>query len=365
MPRLIVIDGHEGQRRQIQEALAELERAGWPLTGKFEAGGDLPDWRALFERSMSRGLFADREAIVVESAELLGPFPDELATHIEGEGAACVVIAASSPGKTSSDTKKKASAKEEEDEGDAVPKAQKRGGVKGSFSKAVVDMGLVTFLKGEAAVPPWKRKDWLLALAREKGLSLAPDAAALLGESIESQEELRSELEKLGTWADGREIRASDVRALSFDEGARAQLTFLDGVCQARPRDVARSLRHLRLAPLLPILTALCNRLRPALYMASFPKAKDQAMRAIGMGQGKDYALRMAQGALSAFGPAAVRTFMLAALRLSYLEKGPRAEGWPGFELIVWELMSNAKGGDIARERPGRGWGAKKGASQR
>ena len=30
---------------------------------------------------------------------------------------------------------------------------------------------------------------------------------------------------------------------------------------------------------------------------------------------------------------------MMKSTRLSYLEKTNRAEGWPGFELIIWELM--------------------------
>lgn len=318
MPHLIVIEGHEGQRRQLEERVAALEKGGWPLQGKFEAA--LLDWRALFENARSRGLFAERQVIVAEAAEALGPFPDELAEYLEDAGADSVVIAVfSMKGSGAADVKK-------------------------AFSKGVTDLKKIVFLKGETAVPPWKRKDWLMGLARDSGLRLAPDAAALLGESIESQEELRGELAKLGLYADGREIRTEDVRALSFDEGGRAQLTFLDGVCQAKPKDVARSLRYLRETPLLPVLTALCNRLRPALYNAAFPRSREGAMKAIGMASGKDYALRMAGSALSAFGPEAVREFLLKALRLSFMEKTSRSEGWPGFELSLWEFMASARG---------------------
>ena len=50
----------------------------------------------------------------------------------------------------------------------------------------------------------------------------------------------------------------------------------------------------------------------------------------------------MARGALSAFGAAGVRRFMLKAIRLSFLEKTSCSEGWPGFELALWELMGSA-----------------------
>ncbi|MBQ9564523.1 MAG: hypothetical protein IJU98_02945 [Synergistaceae bacterium] len=315
MPRLIAIEGHEGQRRQLEEQIASLKKAGYSLSGKFEAGEMAPNptWRALFENAGGRGLFAERQALVAEGAEALGAFPEELSECLESEEAETVVIAT-----FGGDTKK-------------------------IFPKSVLSLKKITLLKKDPDVPPWKRRDWLLSLARQEGLKLAADAAALLGESIESLEELRGELSKLGLYAGGREISLSDVRSLSFDEGARAQLVFLDGVCQAQARDVARSLRHLSSEPLLPVLTGLCNRLRPALFLAAFPRAQEGALRAIGMGTGKDYALRMARSALSCFGPRAIEDFMMKATRLSFMEKTSLSEGWPGFELILWELMGCAK----------------------
>ena len=313
MPRLIVIEGHEGQRRQMAEQLTALKEAGYSLSGRFEAGGELSTWRALFESAGARGLFAERQVLVAEGAESLGPFPESLSAYLEGEGADSVVIAA-----FAADTRK-------------------------VFPKEVLALKKIVFFKKEPDVPPWKRKDWLLGLARQEGMKLSAGAAALLGESIESTEELRGELAKLGLYAEGREITVGDVQALSFDEGARSQLVFLDGVCQARARDVAHTLKYLRSSPLLPVLTALCNRLRPALFMAAFPRAQEAALRAIGMGTGKDYALRMARNALSSFGPGAIEDFMMKAARLSFMEKTSFSEGWPGFELILWELMGCAK----------------------
>ena len=213
MAHLIVVEGHAAQRRQIEERLGALTgKEGYVLAGKFEAGGTFAGWKELVQAAEARGLFAERQVTVSEGSEALGPFPEELIPLLEPRGAEAVVLAAFT--------------------GDA----------KKTFGKEV--MGRAEFLQPEPEVSPWKRKGWLLDLAREMGYRLAPDAAALLGESVESQEELRGELSKLGLYADGREIRLEDVRALCFDEGARSQLTFLDGVCQARPRDVTRSGRN-------------------------------------------------------------------------------------------------------------------------
>ena len=300
MPHLIVIEGHEGQRRQLEETLTALTREDRQVSGKFDADGTFPDWRALLERVGSRGLFAAREAVVAEGCEALGAFPDGLAGSLEGP------------------------------EADAVIVATFGGEARKVFSKEVLALKKVRFLKAEASVPPWKRKDWLLKLAQEKGWRLAPDAALLLGESIE--------LAKLALYADGREIALADVRALSFDEGGRALLTFLDGVCAGNAQDVARALSRLSRDPLLPVLTALCNRLRPALYIASFPGNEAQAAAAAGAN--REYAMRMARGALRLFGAKAVKDFMLRAVRLSFAEKTSAAQGWPGFELIVWDLLA-------------------------
>ena len=321
MSRLIVIEGHEGQRRQLAEQLAALSEKGFALAGKLEAGTAFRDWKELFASAGTRGLFEARTVTVAEGAEALGPFPDELASILEGSleddpeggGAESVVVAT-----FAGDTRK-------------------------IFSRETLALKRILFLKAEASVPPWKRKDWLLGLARERGCRLNPAAAALLGESLESQEELRSELDKLSFYASGREIGVDDVRALSFDEGAKALLQFLDGLCQARHGEVVRSLRHLRSDPSpLRLLAALGNRLRPALYLACFPEDEAAALRA--SGGPRDHAVRMSRLALGNFGAEAIKRFMLGAAGLSWREKTSAAGGWPDFELLLWELLRHASG---------------------
>ena len=137
MSRLIVIEGHEGQRRQLAEQLAALSEKGFALAGKLEAGTAFRDWKELFASAGTRGLFEARTVTVAEGAEALGPFPDELASILEGsleddpeDGGAESVVVATFAG----DTRK-------------------------IFSRETLALKRILFLKAEASVPPWKRKD--------------------------------------------------------------------------------------------------------------------------------------------------------------------------------------------------------------
>ena len=308
MPHLIVLEEHESQRRKLEELLGDLAKKGYVLTDKFEAASK--NWAEIFAASRNRGLFDDKKITVVESAEQLGAFPSSLGGFLENENADDVVVTVLG--------------------GDA----------KKIFPKEV--LGKITFIRFEASVPPWKRRDWLLGVAKSQGCKLDAAAAALLAESLESQEEMRSELEKLAFFADGKTVSIELVKKLSFDEGGNALLRFLDGVCQAHPKDVFSALRYLQADPSpLPLLTALYNRLRPALYIACFSASEAKALAAIGAT--REYALRMARSALSNFGPENVKRFMLSLIRLSYLEKTSFAEGWIGFEVALWQLLGSGR----------------------
>lgn len=309
MPQLLVLEAHESQRRKLEELLAALFKKGYALAGKNEASAS-GGWSALFASCSSRGLFDEKRTTVIEGAEQLGPFPSSFSDLLEGEGAEDVLITV-----FTSDSKK-------------------------IFPKEIHKK--IEFIKTDEAIPPWKRKEWLLGVARERGYSLAPAAAALLAETIESQEELRSEIEKLALFAGKNAIDVDAVKNLSFDEGGNALLRFLDGVCQNRPGDVLGALKYLQadVSPL-PLLTALYNRLRPALYIAcSSSKTESRALAAIGAT--REYALRMARKALENFGVDNLKLFMLKLIRLSYLEKTSFAEGWIGFETVLWHFMGHS-----------------------
>ena len=198
MPRLIAIEGSESQRRQLREKIIELAREGFPLNGRFEANNEnktFSSWHSIFENAITPGLFATREVLVIENADFLGEFPKELLNLVENNNADCVLILMFN--------------------GD-------------SKNLKVIDKNLLEIIKPEPSIPPWKKKSWLMDLAKSQKFKLAPDAAQLLADSIESQEELRSEITKLSLFASGHEIRLSDVEELSFDEGAKAQLNIAD-----------------------------------------------------------------------------------------------------------------------------------------
>ena len=303
MPHLIAIEASESQRRQLSEQISELSKKGWPLTGRFESA-NFQTWEKLFENSATQDLFATRELIVIESADLFGNFPDSLAQYLEDDKADCVIILV-----LSGDSK---------------------------IFKSVKDS--ITVIKPEPQIPAWKRKEWLMTLAK-----ISNDAAQLLAETIDSQEELRSEINKLSQYAEGREININDVQNLSFNEGGRAQLIFIDSVCDNKPAQIAKSLKYLKSGALLPVLAAICNRLRIAMIISSFPGInQDSALKAIGIDTGKkfNYALEKARNALKNFGEEAIKKFMANSARLSYLEKTNMSESWEGFELILWELIT-------------------------
>ena len=304
MPHLIAIEYSDAQRRLLKEKLKELEKNNWPLSGKFDAG-KFGTWQKLFENVIAPGLFVTREAIVIENSETLGEFPESLSNFIEDKNADTVLILV-----FNTDTKN---------------------------LKAIKNS--IEIIEKEKEISPWDRPKWLMGLAKESKFKLAPDAAQLLADSIESQEELRGEIEKLSIYSEGREIKLEDVQNLSFDEGGRALLIFLDGVCAANAADVSRGLKYLRQEPnILGTLTAIVNRLRPAVMLSCFSnKNSEEVLKVLGT---KNYAANKARMALKNFGADRIKIFTAKAARLSYLEKTNQAEGWNGLELIIWELMT-------------------------
>ena len=307
MPHLIAIEYSEAQRRQLNDKIQEFDKKGCPLNAKYDAQ-NFGTWQKLFENAITPGLFSERELIVVENSETLGEFPETLANFIEDDKADCIIILI-----FNSDTKNLNSVKDS-----------------------------ITIIKPEAQIPPWKRREWLINLSREKKFKLSNDAAQLLADTIESQEELRGEIEKLALYSEikNNEIKINDIENLCFDEGGRALINFLDGVCENNVIKVSRALKYLRKQPMLQILTGITNRLRPALIISTFGnKYLNDALKAVGVNLTKKYALEKSQSALKNLGAEKIKTFMMKSARLSYLEKTNNAEGWQGFEFIIWELM--------------------------
>ena len=119
-------------------------------------------------------------------------------------------------------------------------------------------------------------------------------------------------------------------------------MMLIDGVCDNKPRDVARAIRYLRTDSILQPLAAITNRLRPALMLSCFPDSlHTDALKATDNDpMKKKYAVGKSRSALKHYGADRIKRFMMGAIRLSFLEKTGRAEGWQGFEMIIWELMA-------------------------
>ena len=307
MPHLRVIaSGGASARRLVAEELEALSKKGRAFAGTREGG----EWPALIAAGRSAGLFDEKRVSVVESAELLGPFPEELVPYLEGEDASEVILLLfeKDPGKVFSPAAKK----------------------------------MIAQIKGES-VPFWsaQRKRWLLDLARKEGVAVSDDAAALLVELLEDPEEVRAELLKLGAYAHGGSVDAGMVKELSFDEGRNTMLKFLDAFCQARAPEVFAALERFKQEPsMLPLLTGLYNRIRPALYLGIFPSAGGERVRSAL--EIKDYALKMGREALRHYSPKALGDLSFGLLALSWKEKTSFAEGWPGFESLLIVCMASA-----------------------
>lgn len=307
MPHLRVIaSGGASARRLVAEELEALSKKGRAFAGTREGG----EWPALIAAGRSAGLFDEKRVSVVESAELLGPFPEELVPYLEGEDASEVILLLfeKDPGKVFSPAAKK----------------------------------MIAQIKGES-VPFWsaQRKRWLLDLARKEGVAVSDDAAALLVELLEDPEEVRAELLKLGAYAHGGPVDAGMVQELSFDEGRNTMLKFLDAFCQARAPEVFAALERFKQEPsMLPLLTGLYNRIRPALYLGIFPSAGGERVRSAL--EIKDYALKMGREALRHYSPKALGDLSFGLLALSWKEKTSFAEGWPGFESLLIACMASA-----------------------
>ena len=320
MPSLCVIPAGIAQRRQLGEYIASYSKRGYSLSARLDAKtGTLVSaenreisWNSVFAMSRSGGLFAEKQLFIIESADSLGEFPEGLEEYLEPASLADSVVI-------------------------CVYAGEGKGGVK-LFSPNA--QRVIEFAAKEESIPPWKRKDWVIRFSKELGASITNDAAALLAESIDEQEELRGELTKLTDYSKPRQITLDLVRQLSFDEGGSSMLRFLDGFSLGKAEDVISSLKYLKQdnSPL-PMITALSNRLRPALYITIF-KDEQAALAFLGA---RDYAARMAKHALKIYGKAAIQKFMLELARLSFMEKTNYAEGWVGFEAALLPLLGNTQ----------------------
>jgi len=89
--------------------------------------------------------------------------------------------------------------------------------------------------------------DWVRARADKLGLSISPRAVALLAELVGNDlRTLSQELEKLGVYAEGRQVEEEDVRELVTGAREASVLAMVDAVVEGRSGQAVRLLEQLR-----------------------------------------------------------------------------------------------------------------------
>ena len=89
MPSLLLISASgTAQRRLLEETVADFEKKGHVISGRQEGG----EWSPLLSDNLSGGLFDEKRLIVVESASLLGPFPENLDAMVEADSSVVILL---------------------------------------------------------------------------------------------------------------------------------------------------------------------------------------------------------------------------------------------------------------------------------
>jgi len=303
MPALVLIAAPAGAHPRLRaETLSRLKKNGYTLERRLETAA----WDDLFEEALTPSLFSSQRIFEVDDGKSLGPLPEKFQKNVETGDAEAVFLIFSE--KTL-----------QKELGAAYKKAQ-----------------LVPY----EAAPYWpsQRVGWLQKLAREKGWSIDSSAAGLLAEWIEDEEELRSELEKLGQAAPKGRINAALVNELSIDEGGKGMLNLLDAVAKADVSLTLSSLAALREeGELIPILAAVHKRVRGACLIASLG---DDAAGALHL---TAFQAKTAAAMARLYGGELLSLWLGELIRLSWSERTGDGEGWEGLEKLLLAVMSRAK----------------------
>ena len=299
--RLIVASG-TGQRRLLEETAAELKKQGYTAAARQEGG----EWVPLLSENMSGGLFDEKRFLIVDAAAQMGPLPESLSPMVEKESSVVIVLVYDSePTKL-------------------IPKS--------ILSKCTV--------LRPAEFPRWPRERqlWVANLAKEMKVDLSREAAALIVELLEDPEEIRGQLKSLSLLRHGGTVSAADVDSLCLDDGSRSLLRLLDGTCTGDAMGAICALRAIKKnGDLIPLTSALHNRMRLAWYAAMFPRQAALFAKALGA---RDYAWRLAGQAAKKYGPAKLTRFTIGLVKLNIDEKSGSSAGWNGLETLLIDLLS-------------------------
>ncbi|MDO5562120.1 MAG: hypothetical protein Q4F74_00735, partial [Synergistaceae bacterium] len=164
---------------------------------------------------------------------------------------------------------------------------------------------------------------------------------SLIVELIEDPEEIRGQMKSLSVMKRGEVVTAEDVNAMCLDDGSKSLLRLLDGLCNGDRIAVLKNFRSIsNNGDLIPLTSALHNRMRLAWYAAVNPR--ESAMFAKSMGA-RDYAWRMAGYAAKRYGKDAVSRFVMGLIRINVDEKGGAGAGWNSLEALLIEILEKGK----------------------
>lgn len=289
--------------RLTAQVLDEWAKAGIVLTKRLER----PTWAQLLPLLEERDLFAPRQGVCCLDAEGLGAAPKDLAPRLQGGGDWHVLFVSSKkPKKT-----------------DFPPELW--------ASVRVIE---------EEAPPTWpeKRQAWLMGLARARGVKLTSEGAALLVDWVSDGEELRAKVDLLARLNLKEPVTPQVLRLMAEDEGARDTLKVLDALATADEALLVAALASCqKRGDLIPLLSAVQNRVRAAFYVALWGDG------AAGLLQLTAYQTKIARQSAGLYGERALAQALWGICRLSLLERRGEGESWPGLELCLLRLCAERK----------------------
>lgn len=303
MPSLILIAAPAGaQPRLREEVIGALIAKGYTLERRLETAV----WADLFEEALTPSLFASLRIFEIDDGKSLGPLPERFVRNVEkGDADAVFLIHSEKP-------------------------LQKELGAAYKLAHVVP--------YESAPYWPGPRATWLRNLAKSKGWTLDPAAASKLVEWIEDEEELRSELDKLGRAAGKRRITVSVVDELSVDEGGKALLNLLDAIARADPVNAVLSLSALRdEGELIPTLAAVHRRVRNACLTSDLGDGAAKALRLT------NFQAKTARLMAQTYGRDLLPLWLGELIRLSWCERTGDGEGWEGLEKLTLAVISRAR----------------------
>jgi len=308
VPHLMIVSAAgTSQRRLVSDTVAREGKMGYPLSSRREGG----EWNDLLSSENGVGLFEPKRLVLVEEAQELGKFPLGMETLLEGpESCTHILLVYSEESRNLFD--------------------------KGVHSK-------LAWLKAED-IPRFgtARQRWVEEKAGGMGLSFSPEGMSLLLDTVEDPEEMLSELSKLKEFSREGSIGVEEVRTLCFDEGEKALLQLLDGLCEADRNKVVESFRHVRRRELIPIVAALHNRFRLALYRSCLTssrcrKSAGEALKA------RPYQDRQAEQATRHYSREALSTLIRDLCAVNIGEKTGNRGGWVELEMILLDFLASSR----------------------